>query len=580
MRLINIDAFLWREQLFHSGRWVDRRTKVLEFRDDEATKYAILSHRWIDPTEVDYEEMVDLAKMDRQEQDEIRSRFGYKKIVDTCKQAKRDKYEWLWIDTCCIDKRSSAELSEAINSMYRWYANAKICYAYLHDLDDSSFPTRKDEEKYRRSNGWPEWFSRGWTLQEMIAPRNLQFFNRYWRPIGEKKGLARDLQRITGVPKEILVDGLEGNLPCVAQIISWAAYRTTTRVEDRAYSLMGLLGVNMPMLYGEGKKAFHRLQLEIIRSSDDQSIFAWGCNSAVRIGSILADDPSAFEDCSGMELMDYDEFIKEFPNRGWTTADSEHFDVFPVTNRGIQIWMPIRRYRHSKCVFSAYLPCRYGDGSFVTIDLVLWDYNYYRYPRWRGATLDKFSAEFRQVYLRYQDTPNHAVTFEIDDSVIIENGFTCSHVDPTNLARNTFTLTNTNPFCVKTYSEERGDCFKVVFGQCLGLNWVHLDDFPLGTIPCIDEDVLIARGPDWALSMADGPPRGDFHGRLWIHHLRLPESTWIVRTYRVAWERSRVRLRMEVFRDSHLQNGVDEWKACDIEVSDFLVQVDCHHGHP
>ena len=169
MRLIDINAFLRREQLFHSGRRVERRIKVLEFRDDEATEYAILSHRWIDSTEVDYEEMVDLAKMDREEQDEIRGRHGYKKIVDTCKQAKQDGYEWVWIDTCCIDKRSSAELSEAINSMYRWYANAKICYAYLHDVDGSSFPTKKDEEEYPNSNQWPEWFSRGWTLQEMIA---------------------------------------------------------------------------------------------------------------------------------------------------------------------------------------------------------------------------------------------------------------------------------------------------------------------------------------------------------------------------------------------------------------------------
>ena len=228
MRLINIDTFLQREQLFHSGKRVERRTKVLEFRDDEATECAILSHRWIDPTEVDYEEMVDLAKVDRQEQDEIRGRQGYTKIVDTCKQAKQDGYEWLWIDTCCIDKRSSAELSEAINSMYRWYANAKICYAYLHDLDGSSFPTKTDYEKYPKSNGWPEWSSRGWTLQEMIAPRNLQFFNKDWQPIGDKTNLARALQWITGVPKHILADGLEGNCPCVIQVILWAACRTTT----------------------------------------------------------------------------------------------------------------------------------------------------------------------------------------------------------------------------------------------------------------------------------------------------------------------------------------------------------------
>ena len=203
MRLINIDAFLWREQLLHSRRQVERRTKVLELCNDKTTDYVILSHRWIDPTEVDYEEMVDLAKMDRQEQNEIRSRPRYKKIVDTCKQAKQDGYERLWVDTCCIDKRSSAELSEAINSMYRWYANSRICYAYLHDVP-GSFPHWQSAAMYFELDGWPEWFSRGWTLQEMIAPQNLQFFNKDWRPIGDKKGLAQTLNTITGVPEEIL----------------------------------------------------------------------------------------------------------------------------------------------------------------------------------------------------------------------------------------------------------------------------------------------------------------------------------------------------------------------------------------
>ena len=146
MHLINVDAFPQREQLFHTGRRVERRTKVLEFRDDEATKSVILSHQWIDPTEVEYEKMDDLAKMDRRGQDEIRGRLGYKKIVDTCKRAERDEYEWVWIDTCCIDKQSSAELSEAINSMYRWYANAQVCYAYLHDFDGPSFPPYRDEK--------------------------------------------------------------------------------------------------------------------------------------------------------------------------------------------------------------------------------------------------------------------------------------------------------------------------------------------------------------------------------------------------------------------------------------------------
>ena len=139
----------------------------------------------------------------------------------------------------------------------------------------------------------------------MIAPMNVEFFNQDWLAIGDKKMLARTLTRITGVPEDILKDGLwAGNRPCSAQIMSWAANRTTTRIEDRAYSLMGLLDVNMPMLYGEGRKAFYRLQMEIIRSSDDQSIFAWGWHGEnARTGSILADDPSFFEHCSEMELM-------------------------------------------------------------------------------------------------------------------------------------------------------------------------------------------------------------------------------------------------------------------------------------
>ena len=188
MHLINIKALLERDQLMSMGRQVDRRIKVLELRDNETTNYVILSHRWID-AEVDYEEMVGLAKVDNEERDEIRRCPGYKKILDTCKQAKRDGYEWVWADTCCIDKRSSAELSEAINSMHRWYRNARVCYVYLHDVHHSSFPTERNREKYPILNGWPEWFLHGWNLQEMIAPSNVQFFNRDWRCIGNKTTL-------------------------------------------------------------------------------------------------------------------------------------------------------------------------------------------------------------------------------------------------------------------------------------------------------------------------------------------------------------------------------------------------------
>jgi len=135
---------------------MDRRTKHLKSCDGGATEYVILSHRWI-KQEVDYDETVELAQMDGEERDEIHQRDGCQKILQSCEQAQKDGYEWLWVDTCCIDKRSSAELSiPCIDGM-------KVCYVYLHDVPNSWFPT------VHVSND--EWFSCGWTPQELIAPK-------------------------------------------------------------------------------------------------------------------------------------------------------------------------------------------------------------------------------------------------------------------------------------------------------------------------------------------------------------------------------------------------------------------------
>ena len=588
MHLINVKAFLKREQMMSQRKQVDRRTKVLELRDDEATGYAILSHRWTDPTEVNYEEMVDLAKMEVEERDEIRQRRGYKKILDTCELAKRDECEWVWVDTCCIDKRSSADLSEAINSMYRWYANSRVCYAYLHDVYGPSLPTDKDDTEYPKSNGWPEWFSRGWTLQEMIAPSNVQFFNSDWKNIGNKEMLAPTLMHITQVPEHVLKEGLSGSRSCVAQIMSWAASRRTTRVEDRAYSLMGLLNVNMPMLYGEGKKAFHRLQLEIIHTSNDQSIFAWGHDTLNgRNGSILADDPSSFRDCSNIELLeDHDRFIdslkESIPEIELPSIDPDCFGTFPITNRGIQIWMLLRPYRDSETVFKVYLPCRRW-GKMVTIDLVLWYSNFYRYSQ-----VFKFSNEdslhFDQVYLRYQDIPSN-VTFEIDDNAVTENGFTCSDEyplrgDALTLAATSPTLTTTSPICVRSYFDRQDHrCFAVVFGQCFGQDWIHLINDPLDEFSRYNTGDLLVKGPDRSRSMADVPSRRDCRGRIWVHYMRVPGSTWIVRTRRVVWERSRIGVQIEVFQGSHFRNGLDSWRTFNIEVSGFLAVCMQYYEH-
>ncbi|KIO00240.1 hypothetical protein M404DRAFT_153168, partial [Pisolithus tinctorius Marx 270] len=270
MKLLDVEAVLDRETHIQQA---DPEREILKELDDKGTRYAILSHRW--DSEVDYEEMTGLMKMDEHKRARVRQRSGYQKIIKSCEQARKDGHEWLWIDTCCIDKRSSSELSEAINSMYRWYQNAQVCYTYLHDVDESVFPTKQDRGKFQKSKGWPVWFTRGWTLQELIAPNQVEFFNKNWVPIGNKWRLAPTLEDITRIPWEVLKDGLAAKHFSVAQIMSWAADRETTHVEDRAYSLMGLFKVNMPMLYGEREKAFQRLQLEIISMSSDHSIFAW-----------------------------------------------------------------------------------------------------------------------------------------------------------------------------------------------------------------------------------------------------------------------------------------------------------------
>ena len=229
----------------------------------------------------------------------------------------------------------------------------------------------------------------------------------------------------------ILINGLDGNRPCVAQIMSWAAHRTTTRVEDRAYSLMGLLDVNMPMLYGEGKKAFHRLQLEVIRVSDDLSIFAWF--DSERAGSILADDPRFFASCGRMELMGHDEFIQflkeeEVPEEELDSIE-DRFGTFPITNRGIQIWMLLRPYRGSCSIFEAWLPCRGGPmQSPVAIELALWESNYYRCPLpYFGLPPTEGPPELRQVYLRYQDLPHRIASHRIASHRIASHRIASPH---------------------------------------------------------------------------------------------------------------------------------------------------------
>jgi hypothetical protein len=180
-----------------------------------------------------------------------------------------------------INKKSCAELTEAINSMYKWYKNAQQCYVYLYDVPEKHW-TKSD------------WFTRGWTLQELIAPSRLGFYDFKWTKLGTKEGFKDDISRITGI-RESILSGLTPLLVPVAEKMSWVSRRQTTRIEDTAYCLMGIFDVNMPLLYGEGSKAFQRLQIEIIRRSNTYTIFAWRIpNFPHRYHSALALSPTYF----------------------------------------------------------------------------------------------------------------------------------------------------------------------------------------------------------------------------------------------------------------------------------------------
>lgn len=211
----------------------------------------------------------------------------------------------MWVDTCCVDKKSSAELSEAINSMYRWYYNAQVCYAFLEDV---STPREDrcnvhDRSTFARMNSRiavSRWFTRGWTLQELIAPRRVEFYDMAWNPLGVKEEVVWPLFKITGIPTFVLRDRNQLQRASIAQKMAWASGRVTSRLEDQAYCLLGLFDVNIPLLYGEGKKAFVRLQEEIIQSrsweAQDQSILAFESAD----GDLLASSPQAFRGCHGV----------------------------------------------------------------------------------------------------------------------------------------------------------------------------------------------------------------------------------------------------------------------------------------
>ncbi|KAK4574948.1 hypothetical protein LTR86_000798 [Recurvomyces mirabilis] len=308
--------------------------------------YVILSHRWSDE-EVSYEDFILVRRDPEQlppylveEAAEIRGRRGYRKIIDFAVKAKEHlhwgtgkPFEWCWLDTCCIDKRSSSELSEAINSMWKWYNNCGFCVVYLEDVSSSQAPQKLS------------FFDEEWValLSVYKAAHHEEGTHWCWWS-KDGSSAAKALATAARIPESILARGrMDDSDACVAQKMSWAAHRRATREEDVAYSLLGLFGINMPLLYGEGNRAFLRLQQEILRYIDDGSIFAWQladdeptlvrtacphylCEST----SLLASSPLLFQD-AGMIKKDLRSAF-----RIHTTNSAVYMDIEAPVRRIVQ----------------------------------------------------------------------------------------------------------------------------------------------------------------------------------------------------------------------------------------------------
>jgi hypothetical protein len=263
--------------------------------DDTIPPYAILSHTWNEGQEVTFQDIIDGTGQ---------SKTGYDKIRFCRRQAERDGLRYFWADTCCINKLEYGELQEALNSMFRWYQNAVKCYVYLSDVSTAKRKANNEvsgftwEPSFRVSR----WFTRGWTLQELLAPSSVEFFSQEWKRLGDKRLLAQQIHKITGISESAL-QGAPLSQFSVNKRLSWMENRQTKLEEDKAYSLLGIFGVYMPSIYGEGMaRASQRLMHKISKLEK--------CMQDLRITD-PCDDKKRIEDTNGGLLKDSYRWILE-----------------------------------------------------------------------------------------------------------------------------------------------------------------------------------------------------------------------------------------------------------------------------
>jgi hypothetical protein len=383
-------------------RLLNAKDFTLTYFNDERTfpEYAILSHTWGDD-EVTFRDLAELSR------EQLLLKRAYEKVEKCCTKALECGLEWVWMDTCCIDQTSSAELSEAINSMYQWYRQSAVCYAYLYDVDsveEDFLPDGViDQGRLHRKLTFDKarWFTRGWCLQELLAPRNMQFFNKHWEYIGSKYDLKTPISMVTSIDEYGLFIA-DLSVLSVAHRMSWAARRQTTRPEDVAYCLLGIFNLNMPLLYGEGLvRAFGRLQEEIMRRTEDHSIFAWsgvGTDFRNDVVGFLAPHPSAFS-YGKVDLCPLPKHVKPLS----------------ITGRGISAQVPLIRQEGHGENYLAIIGC-YKSGSSK---------GYYAIP----VTCLKKSSD---VYRRR--SPNlQTVSLKEAESATLSTIFLLRHSKPTHL---------------------------------------------------------------------------------------------------------------------------------------------------
>jgi hypothetical protein len=337
LRFIKISSYL-------AMRLLNTTTFELHTREDEFFKsqgYAILSHRWVG-AEVTFKTLPQHISKLRKTEARYLVSPQLSKIRGACEVARQLGFSWIWIDTCCINSESTVEVAESINSTYQWYRGAQICITYLSDVNFDVASRRLagySPTIFQKvnSNQPSEWFFRGWTLQELLVPRNMNFYDTNWTFMGTKESLAPEIEHITDIASPYLTNAMSFFDACIATKMSWMSGRQTTREEDIAYSMLGIFGVFMSPIYPEGGlNAFMRLQEELQTRVKDESLYAWKMpqSSDVRPYSI-ARDPEVSWGAGEWGLL--------APTPNWFRGCG-HFtlDGGPRIHRTIESFMPAR----------------------------------------------------------------------------------------------------------------------------------------------------------------------------------------------------------------------------------------------